>query len=93
MRGVCFLYLICLFVIGRCDVLTWYASEGERRWEDPSNWIQNNTTATRSPCRNDTVIFPINTNMSLITVSTEVEVLGINWQGRDITSISDMEKL
>ena len=97
MREVCFVYLICLFVIGRCEIFTWNVSDGEssgRRWEDPSNWIQNNNTnATRSPCRNDTVIFPKKSDTSLIIVSTKVEVLGIKWQEKDIPSNSSLEEL
>eukprot|EP00800_Vazella_pourtalesii_P005636 TRINITY_DN1666_c1_g1_i2.p1 TRINITY_DN1666_c1_g1~~TRINITY_DN1666_c1_g1_i2.p1 ORF type:complete len:143 (-),score=17.02 TRINITY_DN1666_c1_g1_i2:507-935(-) len=93
MRKVYFVYLIsCLFVLGRCEIFTWSISEGERSWEDRSNWNIDNTAATRSPCRNDTVMFPIHSNMSLITVSSNVEVLGINWQGRDITNISGLEE-
>ncbi|KAI6649343.1 hypothetical protein LOD99_11709 [Oopsacas minuta] len=97
MKIIIFVLSVCsLISIENCELFTWnFDGQYDKIWEEPHNWLINNSTAIKSPCRKDNVSFPeINSTLTgVITVSTNVEVLGINWKGENVFDIEEIRNL
>ena len=93
--------VICLTVIGNCEKFIWNNTIGlnsstpsqitSRRWENPTNWLVDNSIATRYPCQKDNVYFPLGYTYPPISINSQARVLGMNWRGRNVSALEEID--